>query len=195
MNNRRLCVSLLVVAIVAGSASAGEESIYGPDRTSVVKEAGRAVTDRVFGVQGMAGEIDYHVVELTHHSPTSSAIRSAFVPGWGQGYNRQRVKGAILFATFAALTYGAVDQYNASKDSYDAYQARGLQNDVLYDDYESEKTRSLILGTAAVGLWVFAIVDAYRNAYNPLWSKADGVQLVVSAEGGNVVWKKSFGQP
>lgn len=198
MNYKNL--RLVIAALIAVSSSlsplqaADEESIFGPDKTSILKETGRPAS-RVFGVQGPAPEVDYYIIEMTQHSPKSSAIRSAFVPGWGQAYNRQRVKGALLFTTFAALTFGAIEQYNASKDSYDTYRERGLSGDPSYDDYESEQTRAWILGTAALALWGFAIVDAYRNAYNPLWSKKDGVEIVAMSDGGGLVWKKSFGQP
>lgn len=199
MNNAnrllRFSAVVLSTAILAGAARADDPAVFGPNRRSVYRGLTGESGDRAFGVHGGAGNVDYRVVDMTHHSPMSAAVRSLLVPGWGQGFNRQRVKGALLFATFAFATYGAIDQYRASEDTYDEYEARGLPNDDLYEQYETEKLRALVLGGAAAALWAFAVIDAYRNAYNPLWSKRDGIQVVASAEGGKVVWKKSFGQP
>ncbi len=162
-----------------------------PD-SSVIGEAATAVVDRVFGVKGEAANIDYHVVEFTKVSPTNSAVRSLFVPGWGQHFNRQRVKGSVLFLAFAASTFGALHLYNKSQNTFDDYNNRGVKDDPLYSDYEDQKTQSTLLGAGAIFIWAFSIFDAYKNAYNPLYTKNVTLDLAYSPDESSLRLNKRF---
>lgn len=159
---------------------------------SAVGEAAKAVVDRVFGVKGEAGNIDYHVVEFSKVSPMNSAVRSALIPGWGQHFNRQPVKGSVLFLSFAATTFGAFYLNSKSNHSYDDYKARGSRNDSLFDDYEDEKSQATILGIGAGLIWAFSIFDAHRNAYNSLYSRNVHVDLAYAPNETSVRVSKKF---
>src|SRR5262245_35162978 len=76
-------------------------------KPSLIREAGGAVMGRVFGVQGTGADIQYHVVELSGRKPGNSAVRSAFVPGWGQFFNGEKVKASILFVATIGAAVGA----------------------------------------------------------------------------------------
>jgi hypothetical protein len=138
---------------------------------SFIGEATKAIGERVFGVQGDASNIEYHVVDLNNRSPENAALRSLFIPGWGQRFNRQRAKGTLFFLTTIGSIVGAVQLYNKSQDTYDEYKVRGERSSSLYDDYEEQQSQALILGGFALVLWGFSVIDAYRNAYRPLYSQ------------------------
>lgn len=155
-------------------------------------EAAKAVVDRVFGVKGEAADIRYHELELSNHSPVNAGIRSTLLPGWGQWFNRQPVKAAALFLVIGAGAVGAVRTYHQSNSDYDTYKAIGSRNDSSYDDYSRHRTQALILGGATVTLWAYAVWDAYRNAYNPLWGQDPSVQLALRDDGASVQWRRRF---
>jgi len=161
-------------------------------KPSVVGEAGKAIFGRVFGQQDQGGEIDYYVFDVSNHTRVNSTVRSALIPGWGQIFNKQRVKGWSLMITTTASLFGSVTLYRKSKDSFNDYEASGRINGPAYDDYESERVQAMVLGSLAVALWSFSVVDAYRNAYTPLWSKNHSMELVVLPEEAKVIWQRHF---
>jgi hypothetical protein len=162
-------------------------------RKSVVGEAAKAVVGRVFGVQGDSGDITYNVVELTAHSPTNASIRSALIPGWGQTFNGEKVKGVVLFCSFVAASVGSWGRYQSATNSFDDYKSRGIKEGSSYDDYKRARTQSLLLGVAALGLWIGSVVDARRNAYHPVLSQNTNIDIAWTAsDEGQVVWRKKF---
>jgi hypothetical protein len=193
---RRTIAVLLTVALVGGSgpvhADEYGEGAFQPSQPSVVGEAAKAVVDRVFGVKGEAADIRYHAVELSNHSPVNAGIRSAIVPGWGQWFNRQPVKAVALFMVVAGGAYGTIRMRERSSDSYDEYKAFGIRSGPEYDDYERQRSQALILGSATLFLWGYTVWDAYRNAYNPLWSKDTSVDVALLSDGAAVEWRKKF---
>ena len=163
-----------------------------PVTQSYVGEAAEAVVGRVFGVEGDASDIKYHVFELTHHSPVNAAARSLFVPGWGQHFNNQTAKGSILFITTVGALLGSIKLYDKSNDTHHEYESQGLKSSGLYDDYENERISALALGGVAAVLWTVGVMDAYKNAYSPLYSKNPSVDVAFGDDGARVVVRKNF---
>jgi len=161
-----------------------DPSVGSETTPSLVSEAAGATVGRVFGVEGDAGEIQYHEIEFTRHSPVASATRSLLVPGWGQYFNRQRTKGTIFFVTTVGAAFASAQVYSKARDSYDSYKATGVRDDSHYDDYRRGRKNALILGGTAVLIWAVSIVDAYRNAYKPLYSQVPTVDVALLPEGG-----------
>lgn len=159
---------------------------------SFVGEAAEAVVGRVFGVEGDASDIKYHAFELNHHSPGSSLVRSLVIPGWGQHFNRQKAKGSVFFLTTLGSLYASAHLYNQSVSSYHEYQAGGVKDSSRYEDYKDQRTQSLLYGGVAAILWVVGMVDAHRNAYNPLYSKEPSVDLAFIDEEARITLKKNF---
>jgi len=157
-----------------------------------VGEAATSIFGRVFGVGSEEAAINYHVFELDSHSPGHAAIRSAFVPGWGQWFNGQSVKGTVMFIGFTAALAGSLSRYQASRNSYDEYKDLGNQNHTSFDDYESERSQALILGGVAAVIYGFSVIDAYHHAYSPLWSRDSGVKFAVGTDEGRIYWEKKF---
>lgn len=170
--NRVLSALLLLFSASAGVwAEEGMETVYQG------VEAGKATVGRAFGVAGESGDIDYFVYEASERLPRNAVIRSALVPGWGQHFNREPVKGAMMGLTFFASALGAVHYYRQSQDSYDDYKAQGVPSSDLYDDYESEKTYASVLGGVALFMWGYSMIDAGRGVYRHLYSKDRSVDL------------------
>jgi hypothetical protein len=183
-------VLALVPSFVFGDDYSGEGmSVEAP---GAMGEAAKAVVDRVFGVEGEAANIDYHAIELSNRSPFNAGIRSALLPGLGQRFNRQPVKGAILFTAVAVGLFGTLRTYDKSDDSYEEYEATGNSDDPAYDDYSRFRTQSMVLGGATLAIWIYSVVDAYRNAYNPLVTEDTGVQLALNETGAAVEWRRRF---
>jgi len=190
----RLAVLVLVLGHSVSFSAEGPANLSteGGARKSYVGEAVEAVVGRVFGVEGDASDIKYHVFELTQHSPLSAATRSLVVPGWGQHFNNQPAKGTIFFITTAGALVGSVRLYNESTHSYDDYKKQGVQDGPLYDDYKNQRVTALALGGVTAVLWLAGVIDAYRNAYSPLYSKNPSIDVAFINDGARLVVKKNF---
>jgi hypothetical protein len=171
-----------------------EDAYAPPGPAAMPREAARAVVGRVFGVGGDAGDIKYHEFELTTHSPGNAAVRSLLIPGWGQQFNRQPTKGTLFFLTAVGAGAASVIAFKKSRDSYDTYKAKGVKDDSSYTDYVSQRNQAGVLGGLAIGLWIVSIVDAYRNAYTPLYGEGPPreIQVVLEDDGACLVYQKSF---
>jgi TolB-like protein len=111
-------------------------------------------------------------------SRSGAAFRSVVLPGWGQSYNDQAVKGAIFGATAGGLVlataalgghalYGAFVEY-PSAGRVGASSKLSAEEKLAY--VESVRVRSnteayaaQIVGGAAVGVWLLNIADAYLS--------------------------------
>ncbi|MFQ5585131.1 MAG: DUF5683 domain-containing protein, partial [Calditrichia bacterium] len=92
-------------------------------------------------------------------SPTGAVLRSAVLPGWGQAYNEQYLKGVFSLALNASLL--ATILYNNHK-----YKETG---DSSYKNRRQDF--SWLLGIA----YLLNLVDAYVNAY--LYKFDDAIEL------------------
>ncbi len=100
-------------------------------------------------------------IELSKYSGTNAAMRSLFMPGWGQGWNEQYTKGWIVFGIFAISTFGYFYFYNKAEADYKKYEDNGSINGPKYDDYEKNYNTSMTCGIVALVTWVYAVADAY----------------------------------
>lgn len=100
-------------------------------------------------------------VELSKYSGTNAALRSFFMPGWGQGWNEQYTKGWIVFGIFAVSTFGYFYFNNRAESDYKKYEDNGAINSSKYDDYERDYNTATTCGIIAVATWIYAVADAY----------------------------------
>lgn len=119
-------------------------------------------------------------VDLIPKTGFKAAVRSMFVPGWGQAYTGQKTKGA----TWAVLFSGAVaayfvadqdfgnkkDDFEQSKKDLDEALASGAggseierlwnaRNQAQEEAYDAETMRRISIGAAA-GVWGLNVLDA-----------------------------------
>lgn len=102
--------------------------------------------------------------DFSEYTAMNAALRSAVMPGWGQGWNGQKTKGWIVFGVFAVSVFGTFYYLNKSEGDYVSYERLGARNSSYYDDYEKDLNTSRILGAVAIATWIFAVVDAYLVA-------------------------------
>lgn len=175
-----------------------EEDAYAPYLNPPSRQDAPATIDnqpvmgRIFGVQGSGADIDHYVFDLTDRRPSSAAVRSAVVPGWGQAFNNEKGKGILLFVTTVGLAAASIVRYSASRETYNDYKDLGSRSSVLYDDYKDERTQALAMGAAAAVLYTFGIIDAYKKAYEPLYSSDGGMNLALSPSETHVSWAQKF---
>jgi hypothetical protein len=100
-------------------------------------------------------------LDLSVEKPGFAALRSAFIPGWGQAYNNQPTKAWITFWFFAGDTGGAIYFNSEASKKYDEYKAKGLVSDDDYNEYKTNVQMSQIFLVTAIVFYVFAIGDAY----------------------------------
>ncbi|MCL2390714.1 MAG: hypothetical protein FWC88_04740, partial [Endomicrobia bacterium] len=62
---------------------------------------------------------------------------------------------------FAVSVAGAFYFNNQAQEYYDKYENQGIINGSYYDDYERNYQASQIFTFAAIGTWLYAVIDAY----------------------------------
>ncbi len=103
------------------------------------------------------------VVPIPHRNPTGALLRSAAVPGWGQFYNDEPIKGVAYGALQAGLLGWTLYENNRAGNARDMFLETG---DPSWDDarvLHRDRCRSLIWYTA--GAWVASMLDAYVDAW------------------------------
>jgi len=119
-------------------------------------------------------------IKLSRKTGAKAAVRSMFLPGWGQRYTQQRSKGvtfSLLFAGAVAAYFVADHNFDIKNDrfskrlaEYDASVDRGAGlteldsrlsalNLAQEDAYDAEDIRRISIG-GVVGIWVVNILDA-----------------------------------
>ena len=121
-------------------------------------------------------------VDLSKKTKFKAAVRSVFLPGWGQHYGNQKSKG-LLFSVLAVgsvAAYFAIDHdfdqkyetYSKAIDSYDSTRATGNISDLTIKKneldeaqrtaFDSEDDRRIAIGTI-LAVWTVNIIDAYLS--------------------------------
>ena len=111
-------------------------------------------------------------------SKSAAMFRSMVLPGWGQSYNNQTVKGFILggltgglaVATITSGALGVVDGYVTYPNVHQSDAAKGLTNSEVSALVEStrqradiELTTAAVLAGATAIAWGFTVADAYLS--------------------------------
>ncbi|MCA6075637.1 DUF5683 domain-containing protein [Fulvivirga sedimenti] len=86
--------------------------------------------------------------EMRYREPVLAGILSALIPGAGQLYNQQTVKGVIFMGVFVGSAIMVLSDYN-----YDS----------IYNESGSSTT-AVVGGVIMFGIWVTAIVDGVISA-------------------------------
>ena len=113
-------------------------------------------------------------------------LRSAFLPGWGQGYKGYRIRGYVLAGLALSSAGYAVWADLSYRNARDAYEKapEGSDFESLYDDYQKKADRAdLALGAVGV-VWGLNLIDAAIQGPNITRSP---VSLRISASDGGVV--------
>ena len=93
---------------------------------------------------------------IVTRNPTGALLRSAVLPGWGQFYNHEPLKGVVLGSVELGLLGWLIAEHIASEN------ARTENDDPSYQIH-SQRRLDLIWYTSAA--WLFGMLDAYVDAY------------------------------
>lgn len=119
----------------------------------------------VIGVPGYCGQPDS--VNIRRTNPAGALLRSAFVPGWGQLYNRKYIKATVFGAGESWLAYGIYNDWKAADRHEKNF--RSASEDPEYQaaefkKFESERdSRNLKMWILAMSIF-YSMFDAYVDA-------------------------------
>ncbi|UCG62274.1 MAG: PEGA domain-containing protein [Candidatus Zixiibacteriota bacterium] len=118
-------------------------------------------------------------IKLSPKTRFKTAVRSIFIPGWGQRYADKKTKGFIFTALTVVAGVGYLfaddeydyryDEYVRLRDEFDSLSAAGNVDDLrrIYPDlevarknaYDAETVRRITIGIG-VGIWALNVIDA-----------------------------------
>lgn len=178
-------------AIVVGSVSmAGADFVINARVISAEKAAVLVAESMNVPRAGMVSLAEESVVL---RSKSGAVFRSVLIPGWGQFYNREPVKGGIIVGAEAALIGAAVAMHflgAADEDKYTdssfALKYPGLtpvelgqKAQQLRESAEDFYELRNIFIYSAVGVWLYNILDAYIFGIDG--EKDAGLELIPTA--------------
>lgn len=174
--------ALLLTGLLFGNSLFAE--MYAPDSLAPPSSAptnSKAELGNIFGSQDMGGDINYHVFDISEHTPGHAALRSTLAPGWGQLYNGEERKGILMLSFATVLAVSALATYNDAQKSYDDYTATGEKNGSLYTDYSNKLTLTWVLSGALLVLWGSSIYDAAHRANRT--AELSHIQMALNEKG------------
>lgn len=151
-------------------------------------------------VPGFSNEID---IKLSKKTRRKAMLRSLFIPGWGQMYSGNSLRGSVFTTgviVSAAAAYLTDRRYQKKRSDYDIalgeyYDAQSIEDRVRLKanlnekqktayDAETDRRTAFVIGAA---IWAFNIIDALvffpeKDVFYPaVTSMEDGVAISVTA--------------
>jgi hypothetical protein len=187
--NARSQVTVITEPVGAKVALIGEIEVHGVAPTTFFQAlSGKyRVTVSLTGYDTRHESIEIHplrpetlTVKLSPKTGFKGAVRSLFVPGWGQRYGGQKAKAWAMHLLAAGSIAGYLiadhnfdikyNKFLARRDDYDAAVERGAGRpelealladltDAQEDAFDHEDYRRVAIG-AVVGVWAVSVLDA-----------------------------------
>jgi len=183
------------IAVMINISVAGNDYIASEDSTGNLKPQPHEITlpdeQIVSGTgshsllpdsgQALSGNISLHtdsiMIETKKPWPTGALLRSAFVPGWGQFYNKKYVKSVIYGGMEIYFVYNArkywkqmdIHQANFSNSDDPIYQAQEFE---LYKNQRDN--RNLFLWLTGITVFI-SMFDAFVDAHLADFDQTDKV--------------------
>ncbi len=104
----------------------------------------------------------------SHRSaPYKVMLRSAVVPGWGQLYNHQFLKAALVVAGEGFIVYKALDELGLENDAIDraALLPEGPERDLVLEEESVHENRKISWIWWGVAAHLLSMADAYVDAH------------------------------
>lgn len=118
-------------------------------------------------------------IRLAPKTRFKTAVRSLFIPGWGQLYASKKTKGLAFFSLTILAGVGYLyaddewsyryDEFARLRDEFDSLSAEGNVEELqkMYPDFvlaqekahDAETVRRVVIGVG-VGIWAFNVIDA-----------------------------------
>jgi hypothetical protein len=139
-------------------------------------------------------------LEQRRRSPSGALFRSLAVPGLGQFYNGEYIKGPIVIAAQATCVYLAIDRYLTARDYYNQSRNASDENERenLYGKYNDYILETEFWGWLYVGFMALSAIDAYVDAHLSDWDvedlpKDDDAPEGDAKNGVTPIWDLAFG--
>ncbi len=102
-------------------------------------------------------------------SPIGAVSRSV-IPGWGQFYTHNKLKGVVVFLSVGILGVGGVQADATYRDYYNnkykpAVLSDSGQADFYFDRSNQYYKLSRFLLYSAAGVWLYSVIDSYVDAH------------------------------
>ena len=108
------------------------------------------------------------LVILPKKSPFGALVRSVALPGWGQFYNKQSLKGSLIFATETTLLVAMAVEWKRRDEHLRAFNQLPLDSPDKSWEFElyqfHRDNRNLFLWSLA-GVVFYSMMDAYVDAH------------------------------
>ncbi len=118
-----------------------------------------------------------NIAVIVRRNPSAALLRSAVLPGWGQFYNDEPLKGVVFGTLELGLLSWLIAEHIASEE------ARNNNDDPAYQLHRQRRL-DLIWYTSAA--WLFGMLDAYVDAYlysfsteNEVFERETGIAAAV----------------
>lgn len=149
------------------------QSLRGVYKLTAVRDGYEDYETRIALTDGDPMQVDFEMVSKTRFK---AAFRSLVVPGWGQIYTKQKLRGA-LYASATVISLLSLyvtdnsfrdrkDDYNAVLTEYektrsvDGKRAIRSRLDAAQEEaYDAETVRNIAFGVTAF-IWAFNVIDA-----------------------------------
>jgi TolB-like protein len=157
-------------------------------------------TGRVLGAEEgavpAAGLVALSSEAVVLRSTTDSVYRSLVLPGWGQFYNREPVKGAVFVGAEVAALGLAAAFHLLGQSAEDEYKSAGPEALGATPDERSETALDLretaegnygnrnVLLYVAAGIWAYNVADAWMNGVDGESMLGKGTVAIGAAPGG-----------
>jgi hypothetical protein len=108
-------------------------------------------------------------LEIRLISPIGAATRS-IVPGWGQIYTDNKLKGIVIFLSVGILAGSGIRSDAIYRDIYNNDYTPAILDDSDQADYYFDRSNqyyklSRFLLYTAAGIWAYSAIDAYVDAH------------------------------
>lgn len=136
------------------------------------------------------------VIDLSHHTRRNAAVRSTLLPGWGQFFNQQDIKGYIIAGGAVAALGSGYLAFRQAENTYDDYEKAGLRNGSLYNDYESQQQQAFTLTAAGALIWIYGIIDAAcygAHVADTALTNREGFTVACAGNSVGLCYRKKFG--
>lgn len=102
-------------------------------------------------------------------SPIGAVSRS-IIPGWGQFYTHNKLKGIIVFLSVGILGVAGVQADATYRDYYNSKYKPAVLSDSSQADFHFDRSNqyyklSRFLLYSAAGIWAYSVIDSYVDAH------------------------------
>lgn len=134
---------------------------------------------------------------IVTRSKSDGIFRSVLVPGWGQMYNGENIRGGVYLAAVAGTGGAALAMFllsNATQADYDAIDTPDQARlDELADEFSNRRNLANIFGIATAVLYGINVIDAAVTGVGSSEVKAPAPTVAVGpntlANGVEVAWR------